>query len=728
MIKRISLISITIWFMWACLPSFVSAHAYLSHSTPLQDAELQASPGAVKLTFTEKIDTKLSSVTLVKAGDGSSITGKLSADGDRTLIYTIPKLDNGEYKVVWQVLSLDTHITDGSFRFAVGGELTLTQPDETASLDGGGSDDSAAGGSVDSGVKPADTSRPTASAKPKPPAYGEPQPSAKPKPSGMSGKGDADDSDVSSTPPPSQGGTSVEGSEGVEAQEAGSTAEIETTLIPYEATTDAPTVNIEVEEQGKGNGDNSSTHGNSPETDAASEVEQEMLGSNADGEHNHAGDEHDHEGGQKLITALRIADVLVSAWLAALLFFRYCIWRDYATDAPSCFTQRAERVAMAVAVAVWLATGLWRLTMLSNDLGGIPLQQIATGTMVGKIAVLRPLAAALLLLLAFAPAREQRFANIVKAAAAACVIMTFPLTGHAYAELTVAGAAILAHAVHMGAAAIWLGGLAGLVSLTCSRHAATALKLTAERFSLWALPSMMLIVASGIWLSARRLSSWKQLVTEDYGNLIVIKSGLLLLVLVIAAVHRVVFMPRLAKAQEAGDAAKADESKRTAALRRLLIGVRVEILLAAALFVMAGMLSTTSPPSESASQAEGMPFYWHVMGEQAHMTLRIHEDNDSGSQKANLHVWLPEGSGPPEKIDVSIVPNSEREADSKQLPQAIPFKLQPPEADARSYPGFIKYTFDAVGAFIERSVDYVITVDIIDALDNDFHYERQTNS
>lgn len=708
--------------MWACLPSFVSAHAYLSHSTPLQDAELQASPGAIKLTFTEKIDTKLSSITLVKAGDGSSIAGKLSADGDMTLIYTMPKLDNGEYKVVWQVLSLDTHITDGSFRFAVGSKLAQTKPDETASLDGGGSEDSAAGGIEDSGEKPAASSKPSADDKP--------QPSAKPKPSDTIG---ADDSDVSSTTPPAQSGSPIEGSATVDGQKAGTPAATETPPTPgeadSEATSEPPTGETTATDKGGRSTDITPASDNSPETNAASEVEQEMLGTNADGGHNHAGGEHDHAGGLKLMAALRIADVLVSALLASLLFFRYCIWRDYAADAPICFTQRAERLVMAVAVAVWLATGLWRLTMLSNDLGGIPLQQIATGTMVGKIAVLRPLAAALLLLLAFAPAREQRFANIVKTAVAVAIIVTFPLTGHAYAELTDAGAAIFAHAVHMGAAAIWLGGLAGLVSvsLTNNRQAVTALKHAAERFSLWAFPSMMLIIVSGVWLSAKRLSSWKQLVTEDYGSLILIKSGLLLLVLVIGAMHRVVFMPRLAKAQAAGDAF--DGSKGITPMKGLLIGVRLEILLAAALFVLAGMLSTTSPPSESAAQAGGLPFYWHVMGEQAHMTLRIDEDSDSsGSQKARLHVWLPEGSGPPKTIVVSTVPKSDREADSKQLPQAIPFELQPAEADAASYPGFIKYTYEAAGAMIDASVNYVIKVDIIDALGNDFHYERQTNS
>ncbi|MGO4370835.1 copper resistance CopC/CopD family protein [Paenibacillus sp. MCAF20] len=697
MFKRLSLITITIWFMWACLPSFVSAHAYLSHSTPLQDAELQASPEAIKLTFTEKIDSKLSSVTLTKASDGSSIAGKLSADGEMTLVYAIPKLESGEYKVVWQVLSLDTHITDGSFRFAIGGKLTQTKPDETVSLDGGGQ----AGSGQDEqsgGEKPSVSSKPLPSVKPKP------------TPSDTIDKDVGVSAKPSATSPPKQNDNTSVSSAEVDSQETDSA------LATEEPQASVDTISEPTSSPPSSEPTAPLTSTNSTEADA-SEIEQEMLGTDTeDSEHNHAG-------GQKLMSTLRIADVLMSAILAALLFFRYCIWRNYTKDAPPGFTLRAERIVMAAAVAVWLATGMWRLTMLSNDLGGIPIGQIANGTMVGKIAVLRPLAAVLLLLLAFAPVREQRFANIVKAAAAAAIIVTFPLTGHAYAELTDAGSAILAHAVHMGSAAIWLGGLAGLAALTYRRQAAAALKLAAERFAAWALPSMMLIIVSGVWLSVKQLDSWKQLITEDYGNLILIKSGLLLLVLVLASLHRLVFMPRLAQTEEAGD------GKAAASMRGLLIGVRIEIILAVALFLLAGMLSTTSPPSAAAEQSAGIPLYWHVMGEKAHMTLRIDEDSDSSSssQRAILYLWLPEDSGPPSKIDVSTAPQSDGESNSQTL-QTIPFEPQPADSDADSYPGFVKYTYKATGALIDVSVNNVITVDVIDGLGHSIHFERETSS
>ena len=63
--KLINGIAILI-MMWACMPGLVSAHAYIAQSSPYQDAELTESPSAIRITFTEKIHTKLSNISLLK--------------------------------------------------------------------------------------------------------------------------------------------------------------------------------------------------------------------------------------------------------------------------------------------------------------------------------------------------------------------------------------------------------------------------------------------------------------------------------------------------------------------------------------------------------------------------------------------------------------------------------------------------------------------------------------
>jgi hypothetical protein len=139
------------------------------------------------------------------------------------------------------------------------------------------------------------------------------------------------------------------------------------------------------------------------------------------------------------------------------------------------------------------------------------------------------------------------------------------------------------------------------------------------------------------------------------------------------------------------------------------------VLQAAVLFVLAGWLSSTSPPPGAASEAE--PIYWHVMGDQAHMSMRIDDAEASGGQVARLDIWLPEGMGAPVSAIAKVAVNS-----GGQI--TIPLQLQPAAAELYEYPGFKKYTYLAEGAFIDETKESLITVDIGDGDGNSFHYER----
>jgi len=406
------------------------------------------------------------------------------------------------------------------------------------------------------------------------------------------------------------------------------------------------------------------------------------------------------------MAALRVLDILAEVIIAGMLFFRYIIWRDDEEEAPFGLTLRAERLFIGAAALIWILSGVTRLSMLSDQFGGASIYMLASGTMIGKVATLRPALALFALLLAFAPIRERLWANRVKFAAAAALIVTFPLTGHAYAAVKDAALAVALHTVHMCAAAIWFGGLAGLLSLTFYRNAMNRLNQAAVRFSIWALPSIVIILISGIWLSAARLSAWGQLVSTAYGKLIIAKAFFTLLVLVIAALHKLVFMPQIAKAS---------------AVRGLLLGVRIEVLLAVALFVLAGWLSSTSPPAADAAQKLSEPIYWHVMGEKAHMSLRISADEKTEKQAVRLDVWLPEGLGAPVSAAAVITAAA---ADQSGKAVKIPLQLQPAAAELFEYPGFTKYTYLASGEFIDDKQSSLITVDVIDEKGGSFHYER----
>ncbi|MFD0589860.1 copper resistance D family protein [Paenibacillus sp. GCM10027627] len=405
--------------------------------------------------------------------------------------------------------------------------------------------------------------------------------------------------------------------------------------------------------------------------------------------------EHDHDGGQRLMVVLRIIEVVTIIAVGAVFFFRYALWRKEQEAPPIGFTQNGERIVLAAAVLIFAITGLSRLDMLADQFEGVPWSDIASSTMVGKMAVLRPAAFIVMLLLAFAPQREQDWAVPVNGLLAIGVVITFPITGHAYALSQGVSAAIAAHSIHMATAAIWFGGLAGLWSMSCRSSLSGRLMPVANRFSLYALPSITVIVISGIWLTATQLPSWSSLWSSQYGKLAIAKSALLLLVVVIAAAHR------LLRNKNSGSKAA-------------VIGVRAEIVLAVALFAVAGWLSTTSPPPPEKAVLAAEPIYWHVMGDKAHMTLKIDPGEKKGEELVRLYVWLPEASGEPASASLRLTPSG----------LEIPISLQPLEKDPFSFPGFTKYTYLAEGDYLNAEFEGMLQVEITNQSGETFNYEK----
>lgn len=115
------------------LPTVGQAHAYMSESSPAQESELEVAPSEIIVKFTEPIDTDVSQLILKKK-TGETIEGELTGEEDNTLIFTPPDLEDGIYNVSWQVLALDSHVTEGSFRFSVAEELPDILPGETIAI------------------------------------------------------------------------------------------------------------------------------------------------------------------------------------------------------------------------------------------------------------------------------------------------------------------------------------------------------------------------------------------------------------------------------------------------------------------------------------------------------------------------------------------------------------------------------------------------------------------
>jgi methionine-rich copper-binding protein CopC len=98
-----------------------AAHAFLDHSDPPAGADLPASPKEIRLTFSEAIEPRFSSIELTTSdGRPVAVGGAVPAPGDnKQLMLAVPPLGPGHYRVQWRVVSVDTHRTEGDFTFTV---------------------------------------------------------------------------------------------------------------------------------------------------------------------------------------------------------------------------------------------------------------------------------------------------------------------------------------------------------------------------------------------------------------------------------------------------------------------------------------------------------------------------------------------------------------------------------------------------------------------------------
>jgi len=95
------------------------AHAFLDHAEPRVGSKIPTAPKEVVLSFTQKLEPAFSSIEVSDANGVRVDQGKpnVSATAMRVGVKPLPP---GTYRVRWQVLSVDTHTTEGNFTFTVG--------------------------------------------------------------------------------------------------------------------------------------------------------------------------------------------------------------------------------------------------------------------------------------------------------------------------------------------------------------------------------------------------------------------------------------------------------------------------------------------------------------------------------------------------------------------------------------------------------------------------------
>jgi copper resistance protein C len=124
----------------------ISAHAFLNSSVPSADSTVSTPPKEVKLSYSEPVEIRFSifkvyklsaapgadmralhavaadlvSADLLKRGDEAARSDAGVATTTRTgtdIVVRLKDLEPGAYVLMWRVLSVDTHTTQGSFVF-----------------------------------------------------------------------------------------------------------------------------------------------------------------------------------------------------------------------------------------------------------------------------------------------------------------------------------------------------------------------------------------------------------------------------------------------------------------------------------------------------------------------------------------------------------------------------------------------------------------------------------
>ena len=109
------------------------------------------------------------------------------------------------------------------------------------------------------------------------------------------------------------------------------------------------------------------------------------------------------------------------------------------------------------------------------------------------------------------------------------------------------------------------------------------------------------------------------------------------------------------------------------------------------------------------------PIYWHVMGVEAHMSLRINESS-GGEQHVRMDIWLPSGTGKPVSARVML------HHDEQTVEVPIIFKEGGP--DPYGFEGFDKFTYEAEGSYIAESGSWTMKVIVTDGGKKQIAYEK----
>lgn len=190
--------------------------------------------------------------------------------------------------------------------------------------------------------------------------------------------------------------------------------------------------------------------------------------------------------------------------------------------------------------------------------------------------------------------RRRQAEGIAAWIAAAAMPFPFSLTAHASAQQAGRTFAVVADAVHLAAASIWIGGLAILFTVVLpglrpmtreNRH--RVLAIVVPRFSVLALIAVAALGITGFYAGWLHVGNLAALTGTEYGRALIVKLALLAIVLVIAVINLLLISRKLTRSG-AGDGTVVWS-------RRLRWTVGGELALVLLMLVVVGQITSLQP-------------------------------------------------------------------------------------------------------------------------------------
>jgi copper transport protein len=258
--------------------------------------------------------------------------------------------------------------------------------------------------------------------------------------------------------------------------------------------------------------------------------------------------------------------------------------------------ERKLVVAAGIGVVVALQAGIAAFSLRAEDALQLPLGDFLYGdlspmaaTRFGHAFVVMTLGFALVLALLYLSWLLDRTDLLVPAFALSLIFVGgLSWSGHDAVDAGSSWKTAIADWVHIGAASLWIGGLATMAGLLW--FGAPQLRRAAFRnFSQMATVLIALVLAAGTYLSIVRLPHVHDLWTEGYGRVLLVKIGLVCFALLWGAFHKFVVLPALDRAD-------------TGFLTRIGRSLVGESLVGVAVLLVAAVLVDSKPPIQTSDQ------------------------------------------------------------------------------------------------------------------------------